>query len=569
MISNLAGLSTCIKMILRFLLLVFVLVGFNHTKAQSACYNWSTFLGKSNSDDIKSITRDTNGNYYIIMQTNSPGLPCVPGLINDTLKGFYDAYLAKLDSCGGFIWGTYIGTTGFDSGEKICLCKDGNLAFCGYTQSNGLPATAGAFQNNHNGQNDAFIGKITPNGQLLWLSYFGSTGSDIGYELACDTTGNLVLGGTSTSNILYTTPSSFQMTMAGNTDAFIARFSSAGQLKWCTFYGGNGSEDIHALTTDVYGNIIGSGGTFSFNLNTSQGCQQPVKDIGMDAYLIKLDSNGARIFSTFFGGNGQDDAYGLATDYTANIYMSGQTASSNFQVTPNAFQSQLNGLADTYFAKFTPQGILSHCTLLGGSDYDFINKMSYSNGYLYLIGNTASNNFPILNNTVYNTLQGSANILILKYHTNGTPVATSYFGGNSYDAGNDLVAHGNTICFVGKSSSLNYPVSFGALQNTTNGQDEGVITRLLFPPQVLITPVHDLTTSALPTVYPNPCQTFISITKTKVTSSTFYLSDLSGRLINSSVQEESTHFIISTAQLDAGIYFIRFPEKSYRFVKTN
>lgn len=554
-------------MVFRFVFTLLLVSGFTFNKAQSVCANWSTFLGKNNSDDIKSVTRDNNGNYYIIMQTNSKGLPVNNGLIHDTLKGFYDAYLAKLDSCGGFIWGTYIGTPGFDSGEKICLCKDGNIAFCGYTQSNGLPVSAGAFQNTFNGQNDAFIGKINPNGQLLWLSYFGSSGSDIAYEILCDTTGNLLLGGTSTSNTLYTTSSSFQMTMAGNTDAFIARFSAAGQLKWCTFYGGNGSEDIHALATDIHGNVIGSGGTFSFNLSTSPGCQQSVKDIGMDAYLIKLDSNGVRVFSTFFGGNGQDDAYGLATDNTANIYMSGQTASTNFSVTANAFQPQLSGLADTYFARFTPLGVLNYCSLLGGSDYDFINKMSYCNGYLYLTGHTASTDFPIINNTLYNTLLGSANILLIKYHTNGAPVTTAYFGGNSFDAGNDIIAHGNTICFTGKSSSLNYPVSFGAAQNTHGGQDDGVITRMTFPPQVLITTVEDISIPTQLTPYPNPCQSFIAIPKTKQELYNVYLSDVSGRYISIKIREENTRFTISTDQLDEGIYFLHIDQKRYRFVK--
>ncbi len=552
-----------------YLVILWFLGCLQTSAAQSGCSYWSTFLGNPNSDDIKSVTRDNSGNYYIIMQTNSPFLPTTPNKISDTLVGFYDAYLAKFDSCGAFIWGTYLGTSAFDSGERIAFCKDGNIAFCGYTQGTGLPITAGAFQATNNGQSDAFIGKIKPNGQLIWLSYFGANGSDLGYEIACDTLGNIILGGTSTSNALYTNSASFQQTMGGNTDAFIARFSANGQLKWSTFFGGVGSEDIHAIVTDKFGNIIGSGGTFSFNLNTSLGCHQNTKGNGMDGYIIKLDSNGTRIFSTYFGANAQDDAYGLATDNNANIYVSGLTASSDFSTTLGAYQLQVNGLADTYLARFTPTGSLTYCTLLGGSDYDFINKMTYHNGHLYLIGYTSSTDFPMIGGSVYNTLLGAANILLIKYAVNGTPVTTSYFGGNSSEAGNDIVATGSKICFVGKSGSTNYPTSWGTWQVTNNGNDDGVITQMVFPPQVLITSIETQVAENFPDkmVYPNPCKEFIYLPANAKDG--ISLTDVLGRYIDTKplLIEENKTLKLNTTLLRSGLYFIRFKNTSTLFVK--
>jgi hypothetical protein len=532
--------------------------------SQIPCAYWSTFLGKTNSEDIKGVTQDNSGNYYIIMSTNSNSLPTTPGLIQDTLKGFYDTYLAKFDSCGVFKWGTYLGTPFYDSGERVCICTDGNIAFCGYSQGAGLPTTSGVFQATHMAQSDAFIGKINPNGQLIWLTYFGSNGADLAYEIACDPFNNLVIGGTSTSATLHTTSGSFQQTMAGNNDAFIARFRGNGQFKWCTFYGGNGSEDIHAITTDKFGNIVGSGGTFSFNLSTSVGAHQMIKDTGMDSYLIKLDSLGNRIFSTFFGGNSQDDAYGLVTDNSANIYVAGLTGSSNFTTTLGAYQSTLAGSADTYLAKFSPTGVMNYCTLLGGNDYDFINKMSYYNNHLYLIGNTASTNFPMIGGSVYTTLPGTTNVLLIKYQLNGTPVATSYFGGSNYDTGNDIVANANKICFVGKSTSSNYPVSAGALQATNNGNDEGVITRMVFPPQVIITKGNEERNeqiSVLP--FPNPFHEQIKVWNKK--HEEVVLFDILGRKmeeVQQIQQADSTLLKIST--IKQGIYYLKVGSVYYK-----
>ncbi len=551
----------------RFLILSFSFAFSFLLKAQAPCSYWSTFLGKTNSEDIKSITQDNLGNYYIICQTNSKLLPTTPNLISDTLKGFYDAYLAKFDSCGTFKWGTYLGTSGYDSGERICICKDGNIAFCGYTQGSGLPTTVGAFQSTFIAQSDAFIGKINPNGQLIWLTYFGSVGSDLAYEIACDATNNLVIGGTSTSSTLHTTATSFQQTMAGNNDAFIARFSGSGQFKWSTFYGGVGSEDIHAITTDKFGNVIGSGGTFSFNLSTSVGAHQSIKDIGMDCYLIKLDSMGTRIFSTFFGGNSQDDAYGLACDNNANIYMSGLTSSTNFTITPGAYQSTLGGSADTYLAKFAPTGSLNYCSLLGGNDYDFVNKMIYYNNYLYVIGNTASVNFPMIGGSIYSTLQGATNVLLIKYQLNGAPVVTSYFGGSSVDVGNDIVANANRICFVGKSTSNNYPISAGAFQTVNNGNDEGVITRMIFPPQVLITDVKETTLNHQMIVYPNPCKQSLKVyNKSKAT---IQISDCIGRVVSSVLETNQVedYTVFNTSNLSCGFYYLQVGNSVFKFQK--
>jgi hypothetical protein len=546
-----------------FILLLFACI----VRAQVPCAYWSTFLGKNNSEDIKSLTQDNAGNYYIIMQTNSQQLPVTPGLIHDTLKGFYDAYLAKFDSCGVFIWGTYLGTPFYDSGERICICKDGNIAFCGYAQGGGLPTTAGAFQTLHNGQSDAFVGKINPNGQLLWLTYFGAGGSDLAYEIACDPFNNIVIGGTSTSTTLHTTATSFQQTMAGNNDAFLARFKGNGQFKWCTFYGGSGSEDIHAVTTDKFGNIIGSGGTFSFNLSTSPGAHQPIKDVSMDCYLIKLDSLGNRLFSTFFGGNSQDDAYGLATDNNANIYMSGLTGSTNFTTTPGAYQATLAGSADTYLAKFSPAGVLGYCTLLGGSDYDFINKMTYYNNHLYLIGNTASTNFPMIGGSVYNTLQGATNVLLIKYNLSGMPITTSYFGGSAFDTGNDIVANANRICFVGKSTSLNYPVSGGAFQMTSNGNDEGVITRMIFPPQVIITKGKEYEQEeADGKPFPNPFQETLKVYNKKSEAINIY--DVLGKPIsvNFRIEQIGEYTQINFDAIPAGIYVLRVGNRWFKII---
>jgi hypothetical protein len=545
--------------------LFYILFFFQFGAFSQSCNYWSTYDGEIGSDDMRGIAIDNNKNSYVIMQTDSPSLTIVPGLISDALNGINDAYIAKFDSCGNFVWATYLGTTMFDSGEKIIVCTDGNIAFTGYTQGSGLPTTSGCFQANNAGQWDCFLGKISPNGNLLWLTYFGGNGSDFAYDISCDFNGNLFIGGTTTSTNLYVNASSFQQTFGGSTDAFIAKFSKTGILKWCTYYGGTNSEDIHVLTNDGLGNIFGGGGTFSFNLSTSVGCIQPSKDNGMDCYIIKFDSLGNRIFSSYLGGTGQDDTWGLATDGLGNLYVSGQTTSTNFTTTGSAYQSSITGMTDMYFAKISPSGNLLYSTLIGGSDVDIVNRMKIHNYELYILGTTASVNFPMLGNSNYSVLAGNQNFVAIRLSSSGQPNYSTYFGSvGGSDNGNDLAVTTNHIFFCGKTSSAGYPVTASAFQTIYGNNDDGVLTKLPNNNASIITAINQNNKIENEiALYPNPTK---DILKLKSNSQ-----KLNGEIINYLGQIIKNIGIknseIEVKDLPAGIYFLIINNTAYKFIK--
>lgn len=533
--------------------------------AQVNCNYWSTYIGKSGSDEVRGITSDNNKNSYVIMQTDSPNLPTTPGLISTTLTGFYDAYIAKFDSCGAFVWGTYLGTANFDSGEKIVVCADGNIAFTGYSQDVNLPTTAGCFQSSFGGQMDCFVGKITPNGNLLWLTYFGKTGSDLAYDVSCDPFNNLFIGGTTTSTNLYVTASSFQQTFGGNTDAFIAKFSSTGAFRWCSYYGGNGSEDIHALTSDVNGNVIGSGGTFSFNLYTTTACLQPSKDAGMDCYILKLDSVGNEVFATYLGGNSQDDAFGLATDGAGGVYISGQTASTNFTVTASATQTNIAGMSDIYFAKLSPTGSMIYSTFLGGTDNEFVSRMKFYNNKLYVYGITSSSNIPMYGTPNYSVLPGAQSLIIYRFTTSGMPDFSTYFGSvNGTDYANDISVKNNHLFFCGKSSSANYPTSSGAFQLNYDSNDDGILTRMPIGGGAIITDINAFSKNPELVFYPNPAKDILYTNSEKILIELF---DATGKLIL--LKEISKTEPLKMTDLSSGIYYLKSSKGNKKIVKEN
>jgi hypothetical protein len=456
--------------------------------AQNSCAFFSTYFGGTQSDEIKSVCIDGDKNSYLLGNTYSTGLPVTAGLINDTHSGNYDAFIAKMDSCGSLVWCTYFGGANFDSGEKITILHDGSLVFCGYTNSLNTPTTTGCFQAGNNGSYDCFLTKIAPNGTIIWSTFFGKSGGDFAYDIKTDALDHIIIGGTTTSTGLYTTSTglyttaaSFQQNHKGSTDAFIARFSKDGALRWCTYYGGNSSEDIHSLYVDADYNIIGAGGSFSTNLNTSPGSFQTLNEGGADAYLIKLDSNCARVFSTYFGGSGTDDAWGLSCDGSGNIYLGGHTNSVDFDTTALSYQTFNNGYNDWYLSKWSPTGSLMVSTLFGGTGNDFLVRMvSHPQAGLFLLGKTESTALPVIGNNNQQNNAGNYDSFLAEFDMNTLrPTWTSYYGGSGEEEPLDLIISGTSfIEFSGSTNSTDYPLSQTPYQSTLQTSIDGFITKL-------------------------------------------------------------------------------------------
>jgi hypothetical protein len=474
--------------------ILFSLATFSQT-----CPPISTYFGKTLFDEFKSVCRDTKGNLYAIGNTYSPDLPVTAGAFQPMYKADYESFIVKFDSCGTLVWCTYFGTQGFDSAERIAFSKDSSVVITGYTDGTDLPTTAGCFQSVSNGMNDCFIAKFNLNGQPRWISYFGGTQSDFSYAVSIDKDNNIVVGGTSLSPTIHTTAQSFQQNLIGATDAFIAKFNKSGQLKFATFYGGSNAEDIHDVTTDISGNIIAVGGSFSNNLSTTPSCLQASSNGGMEVYVIKLDSVGIRLFSTYIGGALLDDAYGVCVDGQKNIYLTGHTSSSDFYKTAVSYQTVLTGSADNYCLKLTPTGSLIWSTIFGGSSFDNnIHCQIDANDQIISLINTQSTDFPMLGTNNFTTNTGVGDLVVAKINSSGVLNWSSYKGGTGDDKASDLLLMNNKVLISGSSSSADFPVNAGNYQLVNNGQEDGFLSSLTVSVSIGFT-------TDIPSIQPNLC----------------------------------------------------------------
>ena len=227
------------------------------------------------------------------------------------------------------------------------------------TESTNFPTTAGAFQTSIGGIiGNAFVTKINASGSaLVYSTYLGGSGGDSGFGIAVDGSGNAyVTGDTESTN--FPTANALQPTFGGGQiDAFVTKINPSGSaLGYSTYLGGSGADDGFGIAVDGLGNAYVTGTTESTNFPTANALQ-PTSGGSYDAFVTKINASGsALVYSTYLGGSGGDSGFGIAVDGSGNAYVTGDTESTNFP-TANALQPTFDGgLGDAFVTEIDASG---------------------------------------------------------------------------------------------------------------------------------------------------------------------------------------------------------------------
>jgi hypothetical protein len=196
------------------------------------------------------------------------------------------------------------------------------------------------------------------------------------------------------------------------------------------------------------------------------------------------------IFSTYLGGSASDEANDIQVDKNGNVYIAGQTDSSNFPTTPGAFDRIFNENSDVFVTKLNPTGSgLIYSTFIGGINNDEANRMAVDkSGNVYIIGRTESFNFPITPGVLDTNLGGTSDAFVTKIHPSGTSlIYSSFLGGNGYEWGHGIKVDGSGNAFVtGATSSTNFPTTLMAYDVSLNGSTDAFVTKINSTCSVLI-----------------------------------------------------------------------------------
>jgi uncharacterized protein (TIGR03437 family) len=372
---------------------------------------YSTYLGGTLDDAGTAITIDAAGNAYVAGMTLSTNFPVTPGVVQTKFGGFGgepptphcgntpssetgDAFVAKINPSGSqLLFSTYLGGEYDDAALAIALDSVGNVYVAGATLSLNFPITPGAFQTSFQGSDqqneffhygDGFITKLNSTATTrLYSTFLGGTGDDVIYSIAIDGQGDAYVVGSTSSPNFPVTAQAVQSAYAGYLglpylieqlfgDGYVAEMNPAGTaLSYSTYLGGSNNDMAYAVAVDSTGLIYVAGATDSQNFPVTanafqyawrgDGGQDPYSPIGDGFFTIINPNSTTPLYSTYYGGTMDDQFMGLTFDPSGNLWILGNTMSSNLPgISKTAAQPAYGGFSsgdgtkgDAMLAEFT------------------------------------------------------------------------------------------------------------------------------------------------------------------------------------------------------------------------
>ncbi len=511
---------------------------------------WASRAGGTLDDYGYSIAVDNTGNTYVsghFQNTADFGGTTL------TTAGNYDIFVAKMDPSGNWLWAKRAGSNLGDYSYSITADDAGNCYLTGGFQGT---ASFGQFSLVSGGIYDAFVAKLDTNGNWLWATRAGGSGSDdVVWNIAVDANQNCYVAGTFMAVASF---GSIQLTSKGGYDAFVAKLDPAGYWVWAKGAGGTAGDQAYGIGLDNAGNIYVTGyfaGTADFFMNilTSQGSD--------DIFVAKLDPDGNWQWAISAGGPGQDGGYWLAADGAGNSYITGA-----FVYTAQFGGSILTswGGIDLHVSKVDTNGNWLWTRQGGGpaDDHGFGICLDPAGG-VYLSGNSAGN--AVYGGTSLSGL-GAWDIVAAKLDNSGNWDWALLTGSSSNDTALEVAACSGGYVYLTGVFSLSTP--FGATTLTSVGLRDIFVAKLSqgvgVDDELAPEPTE---ASCLYEAWPNPFHTGSAATiKARIAageSGTIILCNLRGQVIQSQQLSSGTHQItVEGGELPAGIYLYRLKTPS-------
>ncbi len=366
-------------------------------------------------------------------------------------------------------WSTFYGGNDYDYGYSCAVDSSGDVYLAGQTYSNSGIASGG-FQNTYSGTFDGLLVKFSSSGSRIWATYYGSNGGTYGNYCIVDRSNNVYLAG-STSSTSSIASGGFQNTYGGGqSDGFLAKFSSGGSRIWATYYGGSGTDAGQSCAMDSSGNVYLAGFTESLTGIASGGFQNTFGGLYDDGFLVKFSSSGNRLWATYYGGNDSDFGRSCAVDNSGNVYLAGYTASTS-GIASGGFQNTFGGgfNNDAFLVKFNSSGNRLWATYYGGMEPDVGNCCAVDgSGNVYLSGAARSDSV-IASGGFQNTRGGEADAFLVKFSSSGSRIWATYYGGVTYDQSQACAVDSSGNVYIAGGTESASGIASGGFQNTYAG----------------------------------------------------------------------------------------------------
>ncbi|PYV30385.1 MAG: hypothetical protein DMG22_20550, partial [Acidobacteria bacterium] len=241
-------------------------------------------------------------------------------------------------------------------------------------------------------------------------------------------------------------------------------------LDYSSYIGGSGGDLALGIAVDSANNAYVTGRTGSTNFPITSAEQATIGG-NIDAFVTKFDPSGALVYSTYLGGEGSDAGTGIAVDASGSATIVGNTTSSAFPTTSDAFQTTYAGGGDAFVARLSATGTtLVYSTYLGGTGEDFGQGVALdAAGNAYVAGSTESTDFPVVM-PLQIGLNGPSDIFVSKLNPTGTAlIYSTYLGGSGGESGRGIAVDSSGDAYVaGFTASTDFPTQ-NAFQSSSGG----------------------------------------------------------------------------------------------------
>lgn len=356
---------------------------------------WTTMYGGQFYETANSlVVYDTV--IYVVGSTNGNDCPMV-NAFQSTQAGSYDAVVLRLGFDGALQQSSYFGGFGAEQAFGLDVDSTGKIVIGGASTSTSIPQSNLGYQQAGAGANDLFIAVLDQTFAPVWSTFYGGASTEDVHTLLVTPRNQIIACGGSNSINFPCTPGAFQIGKLGPFDAYYVVFEMDGTRKYATYYGGSGNEDCFGIAGDANGNVYLSGHTSSIDFNTTGTIFQPMFQGINDAWLARFDSTGVPYFSTFYGGAVDDKVWSMFRR-DGYVYITGVTTSPDLFMNVTAPQDSLWGGTDGFIVKFDTAGNYVTSTYIGGSGADdLMNVTVNSDTVATCVGTTYSNNLQVLN----------------------------------------------------------------------------------------------------------------------------------------------------------------------------
>lgn len=319
--------------------------------------SWATYHGANTV--FNTIVADSTGQYmYIAGNTASTQNIATTGAHQSTIGGSTDAYLKKFSAAGLPIWGTYFGGQKLDYGEGLALSYHNTnpntshyIYLTGYTHSDDNIATPNAHDTSQEGLGDGYLAKFTDSGALVWSTYFGAARDERTSCVFVDGVGHVYIGGYSYSQSRIATPGVHQVVPNLDSNYSDGMVAQFNDLGVLQWatYYGGQQTDVVISITGSGNDIYIAGNTTSTDSISTPVAYQPVAKGQQDGFVAKLTSSGSRVWGTYLGGEANDWSQKLAHDSKGDIYVCGSTRSMFGIASSGSHRSILTGAHEDGF----------------------------------------------------------------------------------------------------------------------------------------------------------------------------------------------------------------------------